>query len=88
VSAPVAVYQPEPPYTEEARKAKFSGAVLLSVVVDAQGNTRDIQVVKPLGMGLDEKAVETIRTWRFRPGRRNNVPVPVSMLVEITFRLL
>jgi len=87
VTAPVAIYQPEPPYSEEARKAKFSGTVLLSVVVDAQGNTRDIQVVKPLGMGLDEKAVETIRTWRFRPGRRNSVPVPVRLLVEITFRL-
>ncbi len=87
VTAPVPVYQPEPPYTEEARKAKFSGTVLLTIVVDAQGYTRDVRLVKPLGMGLDEKALETVRTWRFRPGRRNNVPVPVSMLVEITFRL-
>ena len=55
--------------------------------VDAQGNTRDVRVPKPLGMGLDEKSVEAVRTWRFRPGQKNNLPVAVSMLVEITFRL-
>lgn len=87
VTAPIAIYQPEPLYSEEARKAKFSGAVLLSIVVDAQGNTCDVRVLRPLGMGLDEKAVEAVRAWRFKPARRYGMPVPVSMLVEVSFRL-
>ncbi len=87
VSAPVPIYSPDPPYSEEARKAKYSGIVVVSIIVDAQGNVRDIQVVKPLGLGLDEKAVETIRTWRFKPALRNGSPVPVRMLVEVSFRL-
>ena len=87
VSAPVPIYSPDPPYSEEARKAKYSGIVVVSIIVDAQGNVHDVQIVKPLGLGLDEKAVETIRTWRFKPALRNNAPVAVRMLVEVSFRL-
>lgn len=87
VTAPVAIYAPDPPYSEEARKAKYSGVVVVSIIVDAQGNVRDVRVLKPLGLGLDEKAVETIRTWRFKPGLRNGSPVAVRMLVEVSFRL-
>ncbi len=88
VTAPIAIYKPEPPYSEEARKAKYQGTVVLWIVVDVQGNvTPDIRVVKPLGLGLDEKAVETVRTWKFQPARRNGAPVPVHVMVEISFRL-
>ncbi|MHB8655975.1 MAG: energy transducer TonB [Terriglobia bacterium] len=87
VSAPKEIYAPSPDYSEEARKAKFQGAVVLSLVVDAQGNPTDIQVVRALGMGLDEKAVEKVRTWKFVPGKRNGTPVPVRVLLEVTFRL-
>jgi TonB family protein len=87
VSAPIAIYSPDPPYSEEARKAKFSGTVVVQIIVDTVGNVRDVKVVKVLGLGLDEKAVETIRTWRFKPGMRNNAPVNVRMLVEVSFRL-
>lgn len=87
VSAPIPIYSPDPPYSEEARKAKFSGTVVLQIIVDAAGNVHDVNVVKPLGLGLDEKARETIRTWRFKPALRNNVPVNVRMLVEVSFRL-
>ena len=87
VSAPKELFAPSPDYSEEARKAKFQGAVVLSLVVDALGNPTDIHVVKPLGMGLDEKAVEKVRTWKFVPGKRNGVPVPVRVLLEVTFRL-
>ncbi|MGD0696813.1 MAG: energy transducer TonB [Terriglobia bacterium] len=87
VTAPVPVYRPEPPYTEEARKAKLSGVVTLAIVVDAQGNPRDIHIMRSLGMGLDEKAVETVSTWKFKPATRKDVPVAVRMIVEITFRL-
>jgi periplasmic protein TonB len=87
VSAPIPIYSPDPPYSEEARKAKFSGTVVVQIIVDAAGNVRDARVVKPLGLGLDEKATETIRTWRFKPAMRNNAPVNVRMLVEVSFRL-
>jgi len=87
VSAPVPIYKPEPAYSEEARKAKLQGLVSLWIVVDPQGNVGDIRVTKGLGMGLDEKAIEAVRTWRFRPGLRKGVPVPVRVLVEVYFRL-
>jgi len=87
VSAPIPIYKPEPPYSEEARKAKYQGTVVLMIVVDAQGNVTDCKVVRPLGLGLDEKATETVRTWKFKPALRNNVPVPVRVIVEVSFRL-
>ena len=87
VSAPIPIYKPEPPYSEEARKAKYQGTVVLWIVVDATGNVTDARVVKPLGLGLDEKALETVRTWKFKPALRNGSPVPVRVMVEVSFRL-
>jgi periplasmic protein TonB len=87
VTNPVATYSPEPAYSEEARRAKFGGRVLLWIVVDAQGMVQDIRIAKHLGMGLDEEAVKTVRTWKFRPATRQGVPVPVQVEVEVSFRL-
>jgi len=87
VSAPIPIYKPEPAYSEEARKAKYQGTVVLWIVVDAHGNVTDCNVVKPLGLGLDEKAKEAVRTWKFKPAMRNSVPVPVRVIVEVSFRL-
>jgi TonB family protein len=87
VTAPIPIYKPEPPYSEEARKAKHQGTVVLFIVVDAQGNVTDARVVKPLGLGLDEKALDTVRTWKFKPGMRNAIPVAVKVMVEVQFRL-
>ncbi|MGD0010461.1 MAG: energy transducer TonB [Terriglobia bacterium] len=87
VSAPIPIYKPEPAYSEEARKAKYQGTVVLWIVVDAQGNVTDCRVVRPLGLGLDEKALETVRTWKFKPAMRNGSPVPVRVIVEVSFRL-
>ena len=87
ISAPIPIYQPEPPYSEEARKAKFQGVVVLSIIVDTQGNVRDVHVVRRLGLGLDEKAEETVKTWKFKPALRNSTPVPVRVMVEVSFRL-
>ncbi len=87
VSAPIPIYKPEPPYSEQARKAKYQGTVVLWVVVNAQGNVTDAQVVKPLGMGLDENALTTVKTWKFKPAMRNGTPVPVRVMVEVSFRL-
>ncbi|MBV8810797.1 MAG: energy transducer TonB [Acidobacteriaceae bacterium] len=88
VSQPVPIFRPEPEYSEEARKAKYSGTVLLSLVIDASGNTRDIHVVRPLGLGLDEKAIEAVMRWRFRPAMKGGHAVSVQAQVEVNFRLL
>jgi TonB family protein len=88
VSAPVLVSKVEPEYSEEARKAKYSGTVLLSLIIDERGLPRDIKVVRPLGLGLDEKAIEAVRKWRFRPALKAGQPVAVSASVEVAFRLL
>lgn len=88
VSAPVLISKVEPEYSEEARRAKFSGSVLLSVVVDVNGIPRDIRVVRNLGLGLDEKAIEAVQRWRFRPGMRRGKAVAVQAMVDVSFRLL
>jgi periplasmic protein TonB len=88
VSAPSVIFKVEPEYSEEARKAKFSGMVMLLVIVDSEGNARDIRVTKSLGMGLDEKATEAVRKWKFRPGRKDGKPVNVRAQIQVDFRLL
>ena len=87
VSAPIPIYSPEPAYSEEARKAKFGGIVNLWIVVDAQGIVHNVQVAKHLGMSLDEEAIKTVSTWKFKPAMRHGVAVPVQVLVEVSFRL-
>ena len=79
---------PDPVYSEEARKAKYQGTVLLWAIVDASGRARKIRVVKSLGLGLDEEAVRAVQNWRFRPAERKGNPVPVYMNIEVNFRLL
>lgn len=88
VTAPTLIYKVEPEYSEEARKAKFQGTVVLYVVVDEKGMPRDIKVVRALGLGLDEKAVEAVEKWRFRPGYLNGKAVAVAATIEVNFRLL
>jgi TonB family protein len=88
VSAPVPIFKPEPEYSEEARKAKFQGAVLLAIVILPDGTTSNIRVVRPLGLGLDEKAIEAVQKWRFRPSMKDGKAVAVSANVEVNFRLL
>lgn len=88
VSTPVLVSKVEPEYSEEARKAKYSGSVLLQIIVDVNGVPRDIKVLRPLGLGLDEKAVEAVSHWRFRPGLKGGKAVPVQANIEVSFRLL
>ncbi|MBO0910986.1 MAG: energy transducer TonB [Acidobacteria bacterium] len=87
VLAPRAIYDPEPEYSEEARKVKLQGTVLLSMVVDEQGRAKDIRVARSLGMGLDEKAVEAVKKWKFAPGTRDGTPVSTEVSVEVSFRL-
>jgi protein TonB len=88
VSQPTVILKVDPEYSEEARKAKYSGTVMLAVVVDTEGHARDIHVVKSLGMGLDEKAIEAVEKWKFKPGMRSGQPVNVRATIEVNFRLL
>jgi TonB family protein len=88
VSQPAVISKVDPEYSEEARKAKYSGTVLLSLVVDVDGRARNIRVVKGVGLGLDEKAVEAVQKWKFLPGKKNGAAVPVYATVEVNFRLL
>ncbi len=87
VSAPRILYAPDPEYSEEARKAKYQGTVVLWVVVGPDGRPRDIRVQRSLGLGLDEKAMEAVRTWKFEPARKDGQPVAVQINVEVNFRL-
>jgi len=88
VSPPTVIYKVEPEYSEEARKAKFQGTVVLFVVVDEHGNPRDLKVIRPLGLGLDQKAIEAVEKWKFSPGKKDGKPVPVQATIEVNFRLL
>jgi protein TonB len=87
MTSPVAIYKPEPQYSEQARAAKWQGAVLVSVVIDATGTPTNIKVVRPLGLGLDEQAIEAVHQWKFQPGTKDGVPVPVQAQIEVAFRL-
>ncbi|HLH07221.1 MAG TPA: energy transducer TonB [Terriglobales bacterium] len=87
VSAPKALYTPDPEYSEEARKAKYQGTVVLWLIVDANGRPRDVKVARTLGMGLDQKAIEAVRNWKFEPAMKDGRPVAVQINVEVNFRL-
>ncbi len=87
VSAPVLLYSVEPEFSEEARKAKTAGNVLVNIWVDAQGVPIRARVLKGVGMGLDEKAVAAVKQYRFKPAMENGKPVMVEMNVEVTFQI-
>jgi len=89
VGYPSCVYCPDPKYSEEARKAKYQGTVVLQAVITPDGRATEIQVVKGPGLGLEEKAVEAVRQWRFKPAMGpGGKPVPTIVPIEVTFRLL
>ena len=87
VSMPRPIYAPEPEFSDEARIAKFQGEVTLLVTIGADGRARNLTVVRSLGMGLDEKAKEAVRTWRFDPARKDGRPVAVQMNIIVNFHL-
>jgi len=88
VTPPVVIFQVEPEYSEEARKAKYQGTVVIHCVVDTNGAVRNIRLAQSVDLGLDEKAIEAVRQWKFKPGTRDGEPVPVWAAIEVTFRLL
>jgi TonB family protein len=88
VTAPRLSHKVEPQYTEEARAAKYSGTVVLYVEVGTDGLAHNMRVVRGLGLGLDQKALDAVGAWQFQPGMSNGVPVTVQATVEVNFRLL
>ncbi len=88
VTAPTVLYKREPEYSDEARKAKLQGAVVLYIIVTPDGKASNIKVQKSLGLGLDEKAMEAVAAWKFSPGKKDGKAVPVEAYIEVNFRLL
>ena len=88
VSPPTVLSKVEPEYSEEARKAKWQGTVILQLVVDEHGLPQQMKVTRSLGLGLDQKAIEAVSKWRFKPGMKDGKPVPVIATIEVNFRLL
>jgi protein TonB len=88
-SYPVCAYCPNPPYADEARKSKQQGKVILHVIVEADGRVGEIRLVQGIGFGLDERAIEAVRGWQFKPALGpGGKPMAVWVPVEVTFRLL
>ncbi len=88
ISAPEIEHRVTAQYTDEARRAHYQGVCLVSLIVNAQGNPVNVHIARSLGMGLDEKALEAIRQYKFRPAMRNGkTPVPVQINIEVDFRL-
>jgi len=89
VGYPSCLYCPEPQYSEDARKAKYQGTVVLRVIIQPDGHATDIEIVKGPGLGLEQKAIEAVRTWRFKPALGpTGTPVATITPIEVTFRLL
>lgn len=87
ISAPVPISSPDPEYSEEARKAKFQGTVNVKITIGADGKVTDAEIVQPLGLGLDQKALEAVRTWTFIPAKYHGKPIAISAIVEVNFHL-
>jgi TonB family protein len=88
VAAPILLYKKEPEYSEEARVAKISGTVVLSVVIGIDGHADNATLARSIGFGLDEQALDAVMQWQFQPGTQNGLPVAVQAMIEVNFRLL
>jgi len=88
VSAPKCIYQPEAEFSEEARRAKYQGAVLVTLIVDKDGNAQDVRVLRPIGYGLDEQAVKAVRLYKFKPANKvGKGPVAVRLNYLVNFHM-
>ena len=87
VKAPEKVSAPNPQYTEIARKARIQGVVIVQAIIDKEGNVTNVKVLKGLPMGLEEAAVEAIKSWKFKPATLNGKPVTVYYNLTVNFKL-
>jgi TonB family protein len=88
VTKPVPIYAPEPEYSDEGRRARVQGTVIVELIVDPSGKTRNFKVLQSLGLGLDEQALKTVATWRFKPGTKDGKAVAVIADIYLGFHLL
>lgn len=86
-TTPEAISSPDPEYAEVARQYKWQGVVLLSIVVNEEGSVSNLEVFSPAGLGLDEKAVDAVSAWKFKPGMKNGEPISMQLTVEVEFHL-
>jgi TonB family protein len=87
VNPPIAIYTPDPDYSDEARAAKYQGNVVLRMIIDKAGRVWSVRVHRALGMGLDERAMVAVSNWRFQPATRDGQPMAAELTVEVSFRL-
>jgi TonB family protein len=87
VTSPKAIFAPDPDYSKGARKAKYQGTCVLSLIVGPDGQARDIKVTRAVGYGLDINAVESIKKWKFEPGMKDGTPVATYATIEVAFHL-
>jgi TonB family protein len=87
ITAPTILSRVEPQYSEEARKARYQGTVVLEAIVRRDGTVDIVRIVRSLGFGLDQNAINALKQWRFRPGMRNGEPVDISLNIEVNFNL-
>lgn len=88
ITAPAVLYRVDPEFSEEARKAKYQGTVVLTIEVGEDGRPRGFRIVRGLGLGLDQKAMDAVAQWKFKPAMRNGRPVRAPATIEVNFRLL
>jgi TonB family protein len=86
VTPPHVLHKVDPTYTKEAERAYIQGTALYRLIVDKSGRPRDIELLSPIGYGLDEKGLEAVRKWTFRPGMKGSIPVSISAEIEVNFR--
>jgi len=84
---PVVIHRAEPEYTQEALDAKLEGTAILALVIGADGVPSEIKVSRSLGKGLDEKAIECLKLWRFKPATSHGEPISTKATMEMNFRL-
>jgi TonB family protein len=87
VTAPVLVHAVDAEFTKKAKDAKYQGVSVVGCVVDSKGMPRHVHTIRKLGMGLDEKALEAVRQYKFEPGKRDGKPVAVAITIEVNFHI-
>jgi len=87
VSAPQLIHSVQPEFTDDARRANYQGSVSIKLIVDSQGNPQDVRLASHLGMGLDEKAIEAVRQYKFRAAMYQGHPVSVQIVIDVDFHL-
>ncbi len=87
VTKPVKIFSPQPQYTEEARRARIQGVVIVQAIIDCRGDVTDVTILKGLPLGLSEATVAAISQWRFHPATLNGMAVSVYYNLTVNFRL-